>query len=430
MYKIEKPLKNRNGILYIDGCNTLDLARQYNTPLYVYSENRIRENYRKAFNAFKKAYNKFRLFYAIKANNNPAILNILRQEGAGFDASCPEEIELALKAGAKPHEILYSGVYHRNEELEYALKKKVRINLEGISQIKRLLKIGKPDFISFRINPGISGGSIKGLVFAGPDAKFGIEEERALEAYKIAKEAGIKRFGMHMMTGSCVLDSEYFAAAASKLLDIAGRISKELKIEFEIIDIGGGLGVTYKPGEEELDVESTAKKVANIFNKKIKENGLGSPMLLIEPGRFIVCDAGILLTKVHSIKNAKKRFIGVDAGMNNLLRPMLYDAYHHIFAANKLNEKAIEKVNVVGPICENTDQLAKDRLLPHIEEGDLLAILNAGAYGFSMGSRYNSRPMCAEVLCNNGKSEIIRERETIEDIYRNVNVPNRLKEKI
>ena len=144
MYQIQKPLENRNGILYIDGCNTLDLASQYDTPLYVYSENRIRENYKRAFNAFKKAYSNFRLFYAIKANNNLAILNILRQEGAGFDAACPEEIELALKAGAKPDEILYSGVYHRNKELEYAFKKKVRINLEGISQIKRLLKIGKP----------------------------------------------------------------------------------------------------------------------------------------------------------------------------------------------------------------------------------------------------------------------------------------------
>lgn len=428
MYKIEKPLENRNGVLHIDGCNTLDLAREYDTPLYVYSENRIRENYRRAFNAFKKVYPNFRLFYAIKANNNLAILRIIRQEGAGFDVSCPAEIELALKAGAKPDEILYSGVCNRNEEMEYALKKKVRINLEAISQIKRLLKIGKPDFISFRVNPGISGGSIKGLVFAGPDAKFGIQEEDVLEAYTIAKEEGIRRFGMHMMTGSCVLDDNYFAAAASKLLDIAGKIRKELGIEFELIDIGGGLGVTYKEGEKELDVELAAKKVADVFRKKVNEMDLGNPMLLIEPGRFIVCDASILLTRAHSIKEAKKRFIGVDAGMNNLLRPMLYDAYHKILVANKLDERESEKVNVAGPVCENTDQLAKDRLLPHIEEGDLLAVLNAGAYGFSMGSQYNSRPMCAEVLCNNGKPEIIRERGSFEDISLHVRVPKRLKE--
>jgi len=429
MYKIEKPLENRDGILYMDGCNILDLGREYNTPLYAYSENRIRQNYRRAFNAFKKAYPNFRLFYAVKANNNLAILHILKQEGAGFDAACPEEITLALKTGVQPDEILYSGVNHRNEELEFALKSKVRINLEGISQIKRLLKIGTPEFISFRINPGISGGSIKGLVFAGADAKFGIEEEKAIDAYRIAKTAGITRFGMHMMTGSCVLDADYFAAAASKLLDIAGRIRKELGIEFEIIDIGGGLGITYEPGEKDLDVEEAAGKVAEVFKKKVKENNLGDPMLLMEPGRYIVCDAGILLSKVHSIKDAKKRFIGVDAGMNNLLRPMLYDAYHPIFVANKLNEKNIEKVNIAGPVCENTDQLAKDRLLPHLEEGDLLAVLDVGAYGFSMGSQYNSRPMCAEVLCNNGKSEVIRERETVEDLYRNVKVPERLRKK-
>ena len=271
MHTIKKPLENKNGILYIEGCSTLEIAKEFDTPVYVYSENTIRENYRRAFNAFKSVYPKFKLFYAIKANNNLAILKIIKQEGAGFDASCPAEIELALKAGAKPDEILYSGVNHRNEELEFALKKKVMINLEAISQIKRLLKIGTPDFISFRINPGISGGSIKGLVFAGADAKFGIPEEHVLEAYTIAKEAGIKRFGMHMMTGSCVMDSEYFAAAASKLLDIAGMISKKLGIEFEIIDIGGGLGVTYREGEKDLDLEETARKGANVFFKKAKQ---------------------------------------------------------------------------------------------------------------------------------------------------------------
>ena len=147
-------------------------------------------------------------------------------------------------------------------------------------------------------------------------------------------------------------------------------------------------------------------------------------MLLIEPGRYIVCDSAILLTKVHSIKDAKKRFIGVDAGMNTLLRPMLYDAYHKIFVANKLNEKEEEKVNVVGPICENTDQIAKDRSLPHIEEGDLLAILNAGAYGFSMSSQYNTRPKAAEVMVNNGKARLIRKREGFEDIVRNMLIEN------
>ncbi|MBW2979797.1 diaminopimelate decarboxylase [Candidatus Woesearchaeota archaeon] len=427
MYEIKEPLENRKGILYIEGANALELAKEFDTPLYVYSEKRIRDNVKRVKAAFNRYYPNFKMYYAVKANNNLAILKIIKQEADGFDAAAPEEIHLALEAGAKPDEILYSGVYHRNEELAYALKAGVKINLEGISQVKRLLKFGVPEFISFRINPGISGGSIKGLVFAGEDAKFGIIENNALEAYRIAKEAGVKRFGMHMMTGSCVTDPNYFEEASSKLLDIAGNIRKELGIEFEIIDIGGGLGVSYEPGEHDLDVEAAAKKVAEVFGKKVKELDLGNPTLMMEPGRFIVCDSSVLLTRVHSIKEAYKHFIGVDAGMNTLLRPMLYDAYHQIVVANKLNEKPTEKVNIVGPVCENTDQLAKDRLMPAIEEGDLLAVLNAGAYGFSMSSHYNTRPRAAEVLVNDGKAEVIRERETIYDIYKNVIVPKRLK---
>lgn len=427
MHEIKEPLENKNGILYIEGANTLELAKEFDTPLYVYSEKRIRDNVKRVKAAFKKHYPNFRLYYAVKANNNLAILKIIKQEADGFDCAAPEEIHLAMEAGAKPTEILYSGVYHRNEELAYALKAGVNINLEGISQIKRLLKLGTPEFISFRVNPGISGGSIKGLVFAGHDAKFGIIEKNVLEAYRIAKEAGIKRFGMHMMTGSNVKDPAYFEEASSKLLDIAGNVRKELGIQFDFIDIGGGLGISYKPSEHDLDVEAAAKKVAAVFDKKVKELDLGNPILMIEPGRYIVGDSSILLTKVHSIKDAYKRFIGVDAGMNILLRPMLYDAYHHIVVANKLNEKPTEKVSIVGPVCENTDQLAKDRMMPALEEGDLLAVLNAGAYGFSMSSQYNTRPRAAEVLVNNGKAEIIRERETIYDIYKNVIVPKRLK---
>ena len=424
MYTIQKPLENRNGILHIEGVSTLDLARQFDTPLYVYSESRIRDNCRRIKAAFKKYYPKFRFYYAVKANNNLALLNLIKQEADGFDCAAPEEIELALKAGAKPNEILYSGVYNRNEELASALKANVNINLEGISQLKRLLKIKTPEFISFRVNPGIQGGKYKKLVFAGPDAKFGITEKDILEAYTIAKKAGIKRFGIHMMTGSCVLNPDYFEKATEKLLDIAVNIHNQLGINFEFIDIGGGLGIPYEQPEKDLDLELTAKKVADVFKEKAKL--LGNPYLMIEPGRYVVGDASILLTKVHSIKQAYKKFIGVDAGMNTLLRPMLYDAYHQILVANKLNEKPTEKVNIAGPVCENTDQLAKDRLMPKIEEGDLLAVLNAGAYGFSMASQYNTRPLPAEVLVNNGKAELIRKRETVEDIYRNVIVPKRL----
>ena len=296
----------------------------------------------------------------------------------------------------------------------------VAINLEDISQIDRLAKFGLPEILCLRINPGIGSGKYEGLVFAGKDAKFGIIEEQVVDAYKKAQRYGIKKFGIHMMTGSCITDYKYFEAITAKLLDIAGKVRRETNIRFEFIDIGGGLGVSYKPGESDLDIEKTAKSVGEVFKKKIKEHDLGEPYLKIEPGRYLVCEPGILLARVVSIKKAYKKFVGVDAGMNTLLRPALYNAYHEIVVANKLNSPKVETVNIVGQICENTDQLAKDREMSDINLGDVIAVLNAGSYGYAMGSQYNTRPMCAEALVKNGKSCIIRKRETVDDISRNM----------
>ena len=423
---IKNPLKNKNGILYLGGCSTLELAEKYDTPLYVYDENRIRENLRNIYGAFRRNYKKFRLYYAMKANNNPALLHILKSEGAGVDVSCPAEIYLAKKAGFSPDKMLYSGVYHRNEELAYALENNVPINLEDISQIGRLFKIGKPKFLSLRINPGIGKGSFEGNVFAGPDAKFGIIERDVLEAYKNAKDCGVERFGIHMMTGSCVLNGDYFVEITEKLMDIAGEIANKLDIKFDFVDIGGGFGIPYMPNEKELDIDSVGKKVCEKFMEKIEEHDLGNPWLIAEPGRYLIGDAGILLTRVHSIKNGYKKFIGVDAGMNTLIRPMLYNAYHEILIANNLNSKPVEKVNIVGPVCENTDQLAKERLMPVIKEGDLLAVLNCGVYGFGMSSQYNNRPKAAEVLVSDSRHELIRKREEFDDLISGTFVPKRL----
>lgn len=427
MFKIKKPLENRNGILHIGSCNTLELANIYDTPLYVYDENRIRENFRNLFNTFSRHYKKFKLYYAIKPNNNLALLKILKSEGAGADVSCPAEIYLAKKVGFSVDNMLYSGVYHRNDELKYALESGVPINLEDVSQIDRLFKFGKPKFLCLRVNPGIGSGKFKGLVFGGPDAKFGIIERDVLKAYQKSKRYGVKRFGIHMMTGSCVLNEDYFVGVTEKLMNIAGAVAKKLNITFDFVDIGGGFGVPYQPDEKELDIDKIGRGVAEKFKEKLEQYSLGNPWLVAEPGRYLVCDSSILLTRVHSIKNAYKRFIGVDAGMNTLIRPMIYGAYHEILLANNLNSKPSEKVNVVGPICENTDQIAKDRIMPKIKEGDLLAVLNAGAYGFGMSSQYNNRPRAAEVLVNNGKHDLIREREDFYDLINGVIIPNRLK---
>jgi diaminopimelate decarboxylase len=207
---------------------------------------------------------------------------------------------------------------------------------------------------------------------------------------------------------------------------LCDRISREVGIEFSFINIGGGFGVPYKPGEPDLDIDAVAKMVTDKFKQRITEKGM-QPKLLIEPGRYIACDAGILLARVQHIKTTGKKIVGTDAGMNTLLRPAIYGSYHQIYVANKLNEPKKETVTVVGQVCENTDHLARDRELPIIQEGDVLAVLNAGAYGFVMSSQYNSRPRPAEVLVCAGNSELIREKENFEDLVGRQTVPQRLR---
>jgi diaminopimelate decarboxylase len=413
MYKVENHLKDKNGILYIEDVNVLGLAEKYDTPLYVYSESRIKENYNNLFNTFKKYYNKFKLYYSIKANNNLEILKILKEMGSCADCSSPGEIYLAKKAGI--NDIIYSGIYYRNDELEYGIKNNAIINLDDIKKLK-FLKNNNIDTICFRVNPGIGNGKFNQIVTGGKEAKFGIIEEEILECYKEALRLGFKKFGIHMMTGSCILDKDYFEKITKILMDIAGNIANKLNIKFEFINIGGGFGITYENNENNLNLDKTAYNVVKIFKEKINEYNLGNPYLFIEPGRYVIADSCILLTKVCSIKKKPKYFIGVDCGMNTLIRPMLYDAYHEILLANDLNLQKEDKVDIVGQICESTDIFAKNRMMPKIKEDYILAILNCGAYGFSMSSRYGGKPLCGEVLVSKDKYRLIRKRESLEDL--------------
>lgn len=420
-------LENKQGRLYFDGCSVEDLARQFGTPLYVYSENRIRANYRRLIEAYRREYPRFEVYYAVKANNNPAIIKLLANEGAGADVACVNEIRMARAAGVSSEKILYSGVYNSDRDLRYAVENGVRLNLEDVSQLDRLEKIGVPPFLCFRINPGIGASGLEGLIFAGPDAKFGIIERDIERAYAKAKALGVQKFGIHMMTGSNILSVFYFEQVVEKLLDLAGPIAQKLEIQFDFIDIGGSLGVPYRPEEEELDLNAVAKTVVWKLREKLTQYNMGEPLLLHEPGRFLVCDAGILLASVASIKDGYKRFIGLDAGMHTLLRPALYSAYHHILYASDLSSPCDTPVNLVGQVCENTDQFAKDRLLPAcVQVGDLFAILNAGSYGFCMSSQYNSQPRAAEVLVANGHASLIREREDYQHIIQGTRVPPHL----
>lgn len=427
MWKIEGHLENRDGVLNISGASAVELAEKFSTPLYVMSEDRLRENYRRLNKAFQTRYKRFRLYYAIKANNNIAVVRIIRSEGGYADCSCPEELEIAKEAGFRPAQLMYTGNYQSDAQLKLGLESGAVMNLDDISHLPRLLKYGAPEILSFRINPGLGEGNFKGNVFGGKESKFGIDRRTALKAYAMAKRNGVKRFGIHMMAGSCVLRKDYFPAVTEALMEIAGEIAGKVGVKFEFVNIGGGFGVTYNPSEKELDVEGVAEAVVERFAAACDEHRLGNPYLFVEPGRYLVCDAGVLLARVCSIKRTDKTFVGVDAGMNTLLRPALYGAHHAMYVASRLNEKRKQVVNVCGQVCENTDILARDRKLAVCREGDLIAILNAGAYGYSMSSNYNNRGRPAEILVHDGVAELIRERETAGDLMAKMRVPGRLR---
>jgi diaminopimelate decarboxylase len=414
---LPKILENRKGELFIDGVSALELMEKFDTPLYVISEKRIRENYRRVYDALARNYEKVRVHYAAKANTSLSLLKILKDEDAYLDAVSPGEIFSALKAGFSPEKILFTGTSVRNDELRFLLDNKVTINVDSLSQLERLLKMAAPSLLSVRINPEVGAGHHEHCITAGRDSKFGIWEDDAVKAYKMAKKAGVERFGIHMHIGSGILTIDPFVRATEKLLSIAKEIYNQTGVGFEFIDIGGGLGVPYKPEEEELDLNLFSDTLLGVFKKRIKEYGLGEPVFCVEPGRYIICDAVVLLTAVNTVKVTPfKKFVGVDAGFNTLIRPAMYGSYHPIIVANKLNLPDEGIYDIAGPLCESGDLLAKDRRLPRIHEGDLLAVLNVGAYGYAMSSQYNLRLRAAEVLVKDDKYALVRRREVLEDL--------------
>ncbi len=421
--KLREPLEERKGNLYFDGFSVKELADKYDTPLYLMSEKRIRDNYDRLYGALVNNYKYVRIYYAAKANTNLNVLKILHSQGAYLDTVSPGEVFLALSAGYTPDRIMFTGTSVRNDELKMLADANITINIDSQSEMDRLLKISVPQILSVRVNPEVGAGHHDHCITAGPESKFGLWEEEVIQAYAIAQRARVGRFGIHMHIGSGVLEPEPYIAAVEKLLSIAKRVKKEVGINFEFIDIGGGLGVPYKPEDTELDVAAFSNKVVNLFKNKVKDYGLGKPYLFVEPGRYLVCDSTILLTTVNTVKvTPAHKYVGVDAGFNTLIRPTMYGSYHPILVANKLNEPEKETYSIAGPICESGDLLAKDRQLPEIQEGDLLAVLNAGAYGYSMSSQYNSRPRAAEVMIRGGKPVIIREREQLKDLMTNQRV--------
>ena len=408
------------GRMKFAGLYASDIAEEFGTPVYVTDEKRLRENYRRIYEAFSNEM-ETSINYACKANSNLAILTILEQEGSNIDAVSLGEVLSCIKAGFTADRILYTGVNVSNEELKAVSELGVMINIDSESELERLAAIKPGAKISIRVNPEVGSGHSDKVITGKKGTKFGVPAEYAIRVYSRAKELGFDIRGIHAHIGSGGSDIEPFMDSTEVLADITNSL-KDIGIELEFIDIGGGIGVPYKMNEESVSLEDLAIGVTDIIKTETDVE-----KIVVEPGRYIVADTTVLLTRCVDIKDlGTKKFVGVDAGMNTLLRPAIYDSYHYVAITDKFGKACTAKYDVVGPICETGDYIAHDRILPNPEEGDILAIYTAGAYGFAMGSNYNSRPLCREVLVNDGKAELIREAQTMEDLWEHQKIPERL----
>ena len=395
------------------------LAKKYGTPLYLYDKKQLVKNINDMDKVLGKYFKKYRICYTIKANSNPNLVRILKSKvpDLGADCSSPGEIHAANLGNISYKECLYTGNYESEDDLNVAIENEVHLNLDDINSFKKIKKCSIPNEISFRLNPGFGKGAFSQITTGGVDSKFGVPRSKIIDAYGLAKANGVKKFGIQCMTGSGILDAKYFPKLMSEILNIANSIMRELNINFEYINMGGGYGIPYKDEEASLDIDEVFSNVSKVFHKFFSREKI--PEFWIEPGRSIVGNTGILLCKVTGIKNSYKNFVGLDAGMETLMRPALYNAYHRIYKVGNPQEKHSQVTDITGRICENTDRLAIDRSFPNVKVNDLIAVMDVGAYGFSMSHQFCNRPRAAEVLLDNNSGILIRRRETIQDLFIN-----------
>ncbi len=409
----------KNGELYCEGVPVKSVAQRVGTPFYLYSSNTL-ANHVKAFaDAFKGIPHL--ICFALKSNSNGAVLRLLGKEGAGADIVSGGELFRALRAGIPPKKIVYAGVGKRRDEIEYALKIDILMfNVESGEELLALDRAAKEMHakarIALRVNPNIDPKTHAYISTGLKENKFGIPIEQALEHYQTAKNLShVEVVGIHQHIGSQIIEIQPFVDAIEKLVCFVKDL-RSAGMSIQYINIGGGLGITYKDETPPLP-----KELAKAIQPLLKDCGC---TLVLEPGRAIVGNAGILVTSVlYHKESGEKRFLIVDAGMNDLIRPSLYEAYHEIKPVIEpaSSHKAI--FDVVGPICESGDFLAKDRKMPEVKHGDLLAVMGAGAYGFSMSSNYNSRLRVAEVVVKGNEYFVVRERETYNDLIRSEKIP-------
>ncbi|HTY14646.1 MAG TPA: diaminopimelate decarboxylase [Methanoregulaceae archaeon] len=413
-------LSIRNNHLYIGDFDTNALAGEFGTPLYVTDEERIMEKYRQYECALSSRYNKVKVLYAAKANGNLSILRTLAALGAGADVFSAGELELALNAGMKPGDLLFNGSSKTPSDLTFAVARDVCVSVDSLDELHQLnaaaKAAGKDARISFRVNPALHIPTHPKIATGIATSKFGIASGLITAAYREALAcSNILPVGVHCHIGSQILEIDPFVKAAG----VMGTLAKELTdigVNLEFVDLGGGLGIPYHHDSDPSPTpEDYARAVVPVFLDAIAGTGI-SPSLWVEPGRYLVADSTVLLTRVNSVKRAHKNFVNVDAGFNLLVRPVMYDSYHEVLVANKAAASGDNTYSIAGPICETGDILAHDRVLPEPEAGDLIAVLDAGAYGFAMSSQYNCRPRCAEVLIRGREKGLMRRAEGTSDV--------------
>lgn len=392
----------------IGGVPVLDICKEYGTPLYVYNSATIERQYNRLCGAFKDT--SIKINYACKALTNISILKFMKSLGAGLDTVSIQEVQLGLKAGFDPQDIIYTPNCVNIDEIKKAVGFGVIINIDNISILEQFGHLyGSSYPVCVRLNPHIMAGGNSKISVGHIDSKFGISIYQMRHLQRVIKTNKIKVTGLHMHTGSDILDVDVFLRGADILLENAVNFE-----DLEFIDFGSGFKVKYSPEDMTTDVELLGEKLGKRFNDFCKEYGRDL-QIMFEPGKFLVSESGYLFVRTNVIKQTMSTvFAGVDSGQNHLIRPMMYDAYHHI--TNVSNPTGISRIyTVVGYICE-TDTFGWDRKLNEVREGDILALHNAGAYGYSMSSNYNSRYRPAEVLVHNGKAILIRRRENLDDL--------------
>ena len=392
------------------------------TPFYVYDEAGIRETVGALYDAF--AWNPgFREYFAVKALATPAVLRILAEMDCGADCASVPELTLACGSGMTGQRIMFTSNQTQAYEYQAAKEMGAIINLDDITQVENLDRsCGVPDTVCCRYNPGEFRYATNAIIGHMHDTKFGMTKAQLFEAYSALRQKGVSRFGLHAMLASCSLEQEYYPALARELFDLVLEIREKLGITISFVDMAGGVGIPYRPGEKAIDIAAAGEGVRRAYEEILLPNGIELP-IFTEMGRFITGPHGYLLTAVVGKKHIYKDYVGVDASAADLMRPAMYGAYHEITVSGKENDPCAETVDVVGPLCENNDKFAVDRSLPHTEIGDVLVIHDAGAHGHSMGYNYNGRLRCAEYLLRpDGELKLIRRAETQEDYFATLDV--------